>query len=87
MTDEERAKALKEMQSDARKREDRMGRQASYRIEDNEDDRGSSDRKGASFLSEITSRVNGINSEDQSSLSARVAQNRHTNQRLHDSFL
>ena len=85
MTDEERAEALKQMESDARTREDRMGRQASYRKEDGEDE--SSDRKGASFLSEITSRVNGINSEDQSSLSSRVAQNRHTNQRLHDSFL
>lgn len=85
MTDEERAEALKQMQSDARTREDRMGRQASYRKEDGVDDLA--DRKGASFLSEITSRVNGINSEDQSSLSSRVAQNRHTNQRLHDSFL
>jgi len=85
MTGEERAAALREMQSDARKREDRMEKKASYRKGDDDDDR-SSERKGASFLSEINNKVNGMNA-DGSSLSSRVAQNRHTNQRLHDSFL
>lgn len=85
MTGEERAAALREMQSDARRREDRMEQKASHRKADDDDDR-SSERKGASFLSEISTKVNGMNASG-SSLSSRVAQNRHTNQRLHDSFL
>lgn len=80
MTEVERQQALREMQSDARKREDRMGKQASYHKPEEQDE--SSERKGASFLNEITTKA-----VEQSSLSSRVAQNRHTNQRLHDSFL
>ena len=60
MTDQDRAEALQEMQADARKREDRMGQRASYRKQDNEDEIGSSSKKGASFLNEITTRVNMI---------------------------
>jgi len=84
LTVEERAIALQQMQSDARTRKDRMGRQASYRANDTEEEMTSS-RKGASFLNDITSRTHGI--DGPSSLSSRVAQNRHTNQRLNDSFL
>jgi hypothetical protein len=87
MTDEERSEALQQMQVDARKRDVRMGQQASHRKQDDDGDLGSSSRRGASFLNEITSSVNGITSDQHSSLSSRVAQNRHTNQRLHDSFL
>jgi hypothetical protein len=87
MTDEERAEALKQMQTDARKREGRMEQQALHRKQDNDDEMGSSSKRGASFLNDITTRVNGIASDGHSSLSSRVAQNRHTNQRLHDSFL
>lgn len=87
MTDQERAEALKQMQTDARKREGRMEQQALSRKRDNVDETEASSRKGASFLNEITTSVNGITSDGHSSLSSRVAQNRHTNQRLHDSFL
>jgi len=84
LTEEERTIALQQMQSDARTRKDRMGRQASYRTNDIEEEMTST-RKGASFLNDITASTHGI--DGPSSLSSRVAQNRHTNQRLHDSFL
>lgn len=86
LTEEERGAALKQMQADARKREDRMGQQASYRKKDGEEEKTSS-KRGASFLNDITTSAHGITSDEPSSLSSRVAQNRHTNQRLHDSFL
>ena len=87
MTKEERAEALQQMQMDARKRGDRMSQTASNHTQDNDYGVGSSSKRGASFLNDITSEVNGITSIEQSTLSSRVAQNRHTNQRLHDSFL
>jgi hypothetical protein len=85
-TDEERANALQEMQVDARKREETMKRQASHRRnpEDNEE---VPSKYNASFLNDITKETHGISGGGSASLSARVAQNRHTNQRLHDSFL
>lgn len=87
MTKQERSEALQKMQEDARKREDRMGRQASHRKEIDEDETGNSTTKGTSFLKDITTTAHGISSDASSSLAARVAQNRHTNQRLHDSFI
>lgn len=88
MTDKERKSALLQMKADARKRETRMEKQASHGIYDNGDDEiASSSKRGSSFLNDMRTRVNGITSEDHSSLSSRVAQNRHTSQRLHDSFL
>jgi len=86
LTEEERATALQQMQADARQREERMGQQASYRKKDNEEEQTST-KRGASFLNDITTGAHGISSDEPSSLSSRVAQNRHTNQRLHDSFL
>lgn len=85
-TDEDRAKALQEMQADARKRDENMKRQAfRTRKEDEDEDKPSSGQ--ASFLNDITTQTHGIKGAGSLSLSARVAQNRHTNQRLHDSFL
>jgi beta-phosphoglucomutase-like phosphatase (HAD superfamily) len=86
-TDEERAKALQEMQMNARKREETMARQALHKPSSHDDEAPS--KGNASFLSDITKQTHGIISGSGSarSLSARVAQNRHTNQRLHDSFL
>lgn len=86
-TEEERKRALSEMQADARKREERMGRHASHRRTDSAEEERSASRGGASFLDHITKQTHGISGGGSSSLSARVAQNRHTNQRLHDTFL
>jgi hypothetical protein len=83
-TEEERQKALQEMQSDARRREEVMHRHASHRKEYNDAEAPSSAK--ASFLHDMTQKTHGI-SGDGPSLSSRVAQNRHTNQRHHDSFL
>ena len=85
LTEEERAIALRQMQTDAKTREDRMGRQASYRKNDVDEEKEASTRKGASFLNDITKGAHGL--EGNNSLSSRVAQNRHTQQRLHDNFL
>jgi hypothetical protein len=84
-TDEERAKALQEMQMNARKREETMARQALHKPSSHDDEAPS--KGNASFLSDITKQTHGISGSGSASLSARVAQNRHTNQRLHDSFL
>ena len=83
-TDQERQKALQEMQADARRREEVMHRHASHRKEHSDDEAPSSAK--ASFLHDMTQKTHGI-SGDGPSLSSRVAQNRHTNQRRHDSFL
>ena len=83
LTDEERATALRQMQTDARKRENRtIDLQNSSRIEHVE---ATSRKMGsASFLDSITKCAHGMNG---GTLSSRVTQNRHTNQRLHDTFL
>lgn len=81
-TDEERQRALEEMQANAKKREEARSRGGQRK--DEEDYRPRS--RDASFLKDITRQSHGIGDGVQS-LSSRVAQNRHTNQRLHDSFL
>ncbi|KAL3923522.1 MAG: hypothetical protein SGILL_001612 [Bacillariaceae sp.] len=81
---EDRQRALQEMQEDARKREERKGRQVSYRKKEADDDKAAGRSSNGSFLNDITKNTHGIAGEG--SLSSRVAQNRHTNQRLHDSF-
>jgi hypothetical protein len=48
--------------------------------------RTSADRAGASFLHEMTQQTHGVR-DGNMSMSARLAQNRHTNQKSHDSFL
>jgi hypothetical protein len=85
LTEEERAVALQQMQTDAKTREGKMGRQASYRKNDVDEEKEASTRKGASFLNDITKGAHGLDGNN--SLSSRVAQNRHTQQRLHDNFL
>jgi hypothetical protein len=42
---------------------------------------------GASFLHEITQKTHGVRDGNNMSMAARLAQNRHTNQKSHDSFL
>jgi len=87
MTDDERTSALLQMKVDARKREIAMDKQPPYRDRNNDDEMKSASKNGASFLNKISTRVNGITAEKHPSLSSRVSQNRHTNQRLHHSFL
>lgn len=85
----DRERALEEMQDDARKRESRMDRHARYQREDTEEDefgRRAANRGKASFLDDIHKQSHGISTEGSASLSSRVAQNRHTQQRLNDSF-
>jgi hypothetical protein len=81
----ERAKALEEMQANARKREE--SRSKGHDSKKYDDEGEPSPRKGAdaSFLKDITRQTHGIG-EGSQTLASRVAQNRHTNQRLHDSF-
>jgi len=85
--DEDRARALQEMQADARQRDETMKLHAAYRRKPDEDDDEAPTKGKASFLDDITKQTHGISGDGSASLSARVAQNRHTNQRLHDSFL
>ena len=87
LTETERAAALQQMQANARTRGDQMVQKVSRRSEDAGEQAAASSGRGASFLKDITTTAHGIGSNETASLSARVAQNRHTNQRLHDSFL
>mmetsp|Transcript_86173 Transcript_86173/g.248845 ORF Transcript_86173/g.248845 Transcript_86173/m.248845 type:complete len:527 (-) Transcript_86173:94-1674(-) len=82
-TDADRARALEEMQTNARKRDEHRSRDQGPRKYDD----GSEAPRGrdASFLKEMTQRAHGIGEGGQS-MSSRVAQNRHTNQRGHESF-
>ena len=83
ITEDERARALQEMQEDAMKRQE-VG--ASYAKAYHDDDEAPN-KAGASFLTDMTKRTHGITDESAASLSERLAQNRHTNQRSHESFL
>lgn len=82
---EDRKRALEEMQADARKRESHMYRQAMHRSEETEDEFGRAARGSATFLDDVHRNV--FSGEGSGTLAARVAQNRHTQQRLHDAFL
>ncbi|KAG7364850.1 CBF1 interacting co-repressor CIR family protein [Nitzschia inconspicua] len=84
-TEEERKKALREMQEDARKREERKIHQVSHGKKDLVEDDTAGGKGSASFLNDISKQTHGIAGNE--SLSSRVAQNRHTNQRLHDAFM
>ena len=83
----DRARALEEMKADARRRDEMMTTKASSRRPDNDDsDEKVPERGRASFLQDMTKQTHGVG-DGGMSLSDRVAQNRHTNQRSHDSFL
>jgi hypothetical protein len=82
---DDRAKALEEMKSNARCRDEVMARKASER-RNHHDDEGALAGGRANFLQDLTRRTHGI-AEGGASLSSRVAQNRYTNQRSHESFL
>jgi hypothetical protein len=62
-----------------------MNHQALYRKHDMEEEEDHGGTGGAAFLNDITKQTHGLAGNE--SLSSRVAQNRHTNQRLHDSFM
>lgn len=83
-TGEERARALREMQDDARKRDERARRTSGMRRHNEEE---TPSRQGASFLTDMTKQTHGIAGNSSVSLSERLRQNIHTNQRSHESFL
>eukprot|EP00980_Cylindrotheca_fusiformis_P028998 scaffold22692_cov198-Cylindrotheca_fusiformis.AAC.2 len=85
-TGEERARAIREMQEDARKRDERARHQISKQHEEDEEAAPAPSKQGASFLTEMTKRTHGITGDSSVSLSERLRQNRHTNQRSHESF-
>lgn len=88
MTSEERAEAVQAMRVDASARDAALSKAASSKksfVEDNGDQAPSGK---ASFLEDMTKKTHGIQENSQQlSLASRVAQNRHTNQKLNDSFL
>ena len=77
VTPEEREQALRAMQSDASRHN--ANRLAARPVEQEEE------RKSAAFLHKMAQQTHGIRGEQQS-MAERVAQNRHTNQRTHDSY-
>ena len=88
-TEEERVKALEEMQANARKREESRssGTKKLYGNDDDAEDAARASKGEASFIKDVTRQTYGIAGEGGQSLASRVAQNRHTNQRMNDSFL
>lgn len=87
-TDEEKAEALRAMQDDAMDRDEALSRAASEKWSgDGEEDERSGSRRGAMFLTDVAARTHGLGGGCQASMAARVARNRHTNQRVGDSFL
>lgn len=86
-TEAERAKALEEMQANARKREESRLSGPKKIYEDDEDNDARASKGEAGFIKDVTRQTYGIVGEGGQSLSSRVAQNRHTNQRMSDSFL
>jgi len=86
-TGDERARAIQEMQQDAQRKEERARMVASNKNKNKGGDNDEEERKGggASFITEMTKATHGISGN--LSLSDRLKQNRHTNQRSHESFL
>lgn len=83
MTAEERAKALNEMQATAQART----RDIPARSRDDEDDETPRQSK-AGFIKDLNEQAHGLKRAGSQSLSSRMAQNRNTQQKLHDdSFL
>lgn len=86
-TEAERARALEEMQANARKREETRSSGDKKLYDDDEDGEPRASKGHAGFIKDVTRQSYGIDGEGGPSLSSRVAQNRHTNQRMSDSFL
>lgn len=86
-TEAERAKALEEMQANARKREESRSSGPKKMYDDHEENDAMASKGEAAFIKDVTRQTYGIAGESGQSLSSRVAQNRHTNQRMTDSFL
>lgn len=84
MTPEERAAELRAMEQNASKRDEFLNRAVAAKSQGMDDDHAPSSGK-ASFLQDMAERTHGI--RDGGSLAKRVAQNRHTNQKLSDGFL
>ena len=83
MTAEERAEALNEMQATAQART----RDIPARSRDDEDDEAPRQSK-AGFIKDLNEQAHGLKGAGSQSLSSRMAQNRNTQQKLHDdSFL
>jgi hypothetical protein len=85
MTQEERAAALQAMERDASKRDELLNRAVAAKSRHDKDDQDSPASGKATFLQDMAERAHGI--REGGSLASRVAQNRHTNQKLSDSFL
>lgn len=90
MTPEERAAAVRAMETDAQQR-DATRERLPRRDDPTGQDKSSStstdaQRPGASFLHEMTQKTHGVR-DGNMSMASRLAQNRHTNQKSHDSFL
>lgn len=83
-SDDERARDLAEMQANARRRDESRARGHNSNKYDHDQEVPQS--RDAAFLKDMTRQVHGIG-EGGENLSSRVAQNRYTNQRLHDKFL
>ena len=81
MSEEERAKALEDMKSDASRRAD------AARTRPRDQDEDPPKRASASFLSDMKKKTRGVEDTSTHSLSTRVRENRHRNQKLDDSFL
>ena len=88
MTEEERAAALQAMERDASKRDELLNQAVAAKISHNqedEDEHAAPSSGKASFLQDMAEQTHGI--RDGGSLASRVAQKRHTNQKLSDDFL
>jgi hypothetical protein len=87
MTSEERAKALQEMQASAKARTREVDTRKRGGHDDDEDDDDAKVRGNASFLQDMREQTHGLKGANKT-MASRMAENRNTQQRLHDdSFL
>ena len=84
MTPEERAAALREMQRNAHSRREHVNDRSKDHSHNDVDERRA--RGGGSFLNDMKREAHGIDGTGLS-MCDRIQQNRHTNQRSHESFL
>lgn len=84
-TGDERARVIQEMQQDAVRKEERARMVSNNRNKHGHKEEEFSGRS-ASFITEMTKATHGIG-DNSAPLSERLRQNRHTNQRSHESFL
>jgi hypothetical protein len=85
MTPEERAKALQEMQSNARQHEQQRSDRLPTTGRGHDDDELAAKSSSATFLQDIQRKTHGM--EGGITMQERLQQNRNMNQRSHDSFL